>query len=115
MASRGVTAALLLVLLHPPLLVASASGNWYLLVPPADYAVATHRYAILGDAPLGRWYRDGEYGSERECQDARAAKGGEAQRLSTTTLDADSYYHAQAWAFEHGRCVSGDELRKIGS
>ena len=52
-----------LVLFHLSLLVAQASGLWYLLVPPADYSTATHRYTSLADAPLGRWYHNGEYGS----------------------------------------------------
>ena len=113
MALHGIEAVLFLVVFHLALLVAQASGPWYLLVPPADYSTATHRYTSLADAPLGRWYHDGEYGSERECQDARGAKGGEAKRLSTTVLDADNYYHAQAWAFQHGRCVSRDDVLKL--
>ena len=114
MALHGIEAVLFLVLFHLSLLVAQASGPWYLLVPPADYSsTATHRYTSRADAPLGRWYHDGEYGSERACQDARGAKGGEAKRMSTTVLDADNYYHAQAWAFQHGRCVSRDDVQKL--
>jgi hypothetical protein len=113
MALRGIEAVLFLASFHFSLLVAHASGPWYLLIPPADYSTATHRYTSVTDAPPGRWYHAGEYGSERECQDARGAKGGEAKRLSTTVLDADNYYHAQAWAFQHGRCVSRDDVLKF--
>src|SRR5258707_12080789 len=83
MALHGSEAVLFLVVFHFFLLVAQASGPWYLLVPPADYSTATHRYTSLADAPLGRWYHDGEYGSERECQDARARRS--STRTTTTT------------------------------
>jgi hypothetical protein len=59
MALHGIEAVLFLVLFHLSLLVAQASGLWYLLVPPADYSTATHRYTSLADAPLGRWYHKG--------------------------------------------------------
>ena len=113
MALRGIEAMLFLLLFHFSVLVAQASGPWYLLIPPADYSTATHRYTSVADAPLGRWYHDREYGSDRECQDARGAKGSEAKRLSTTVLDGDNYYHAQALAFQHGRCVSRDDVLKF--
>lgn len=85
---------------------AAASVNWYLLVPPTAYDPRNHLYTSVPDAPLPRWYRDGEYDSERACLEARAAKGGEAQRLSQATTDADSFHRAQASALLHGRCVS---------
>jgi hypothetical protein len=92
---------------------ADASVTWYLLVPPAAYDPRSHLYASVPDAPLPRWYRDGEYGSERACLEARAAKGGEAERLSRKATDADNFHGAQAWALLHGRCVS--EGRDPGS
>jgi hypothetical protein len=92
---------------------ADASMTWYLLVPPATYDPRSHLYASVPDAPLPRWYRDGEYGSERACVEARAAKGGEAERLSRKTTDEDNFHAAQAWALHHGRCVS--VVRDAGS
>lgn len=87
---------------------ADAAVSWYLLVPPTIYDPRSHLYASVPDAPLPRWYRDGEYDSERVCLEARAAKGGEAQRLSRKATDADNFHGAQAWALSHGRCVSAD-------
>jgi hypothetical protein len=85
---------------------ADASVTWYLLVPPAAYDPRSHLYASVPDAPLPRWYRDGEYDSERACLEARAAKAGEAERLSRKATDADNFHGAQSWALRHGRCVS---------
>jgi hypothetical protein len=85
---------------------ADASMSWYLLVPPAAYDSRSHLYASIPDAPLPRWYRDGEYDSERACLEARAAKGGEARRLSRTTTDSDNFHREQARALQEGRCVS---------
>jgi len=90
-----------------------AAVTWYLLVPPATYDPRSHLYASVPDAPQPRWYRDGEYGSERACLEARAAKGGEAERLSRTATDEDNFHRVQAWAFQHGRCVSA--VRNAGS
>lgn len=92
---------------------ADASVTWYLLVPPATYDPRSHLYASVPDAPLPRWYRDGEYGSERACVEARTAKGGEAERLSRTATDEDNFHREQAWALHHGRCVS--VVRDAGS
>lgn len=92
---------------------ADAAATWYLLVPPATYDPRSHLYASAPDAPLPRWYRDGEYGSERACLEARAAKGGEAERLSRKTTDEDNFHAEQAWALHHGRCVSA--VRDAGS
>ena len=89
---------------------AVASVSWYLLVPPAAYDSRSHVYASVPGAPLPRWYRDGEYDSERTCLEARAAKGHEAQRLSRTTTDADGFHREQAWALQEGRCVSATDL-----
>ena len=92
---------------------ADAAVTWYLLVPPATYDPRSHLYASVPDAPLPRWYRDGEYGSERACVEARTAKGGEAERLSRTATDEDNFHGEQAWALHHGRCVS--VVRDAGS
>jgi len=89
---------------------AEASVSWYLLVPPAAYDPRSHVYASVPDAPLRRWYHDGEYDSERACVEARTAKGREAQRLSRTTTDADNFHREQAWALQEGRCVSATDL-----
>jgi hypothetical protein len=89
---------------------ADASVSWYLLVPPATYDSRSHLYASVPDVPLPRWYRDGEYDSERACLEAREAKGREAQRLSRTTTDADSFHREQARALQEGRCVSATDL-----
>lgn len=89
---------------------ADASVTWYLLIPPAAYDQRSHLYASLPDVPLPRWYRDGEYDSERACLEARAAKGREAQRLSQTATDVDNFHRAQAWALRHGRCLTGSDL-----
>ena len=89
---------------------AGAAANWYLLVPPAAYDPRSHLYASVPDAPLPRWYRDGEYDSERACRENREAKGGEARRLSRTTTDADNFHQEQAWAFQHGLCVPTADL-----
>jgi hypothetical protein len=85
---------------------ADAVVTWYLLVPPATYDPRSHLYARVPDVPQPRWYRDGEYDSERACLEARAAKGGEAERLSRKATDADNFHEAQALALRLGRCVS---------
>jgi len=90
----------------------TTTPSWILLVPPADYTVETHRYTRRPDAPLAVWYRNGEYPSERDCQAGRQAKWGEAKRMSETTADPDKYLKEQALAFQHGRCVSQEELSK---
>ncbi|HKW93146.1 MAG TPA: hypothetical protein VJX92_14720 [Methylomirabilota bacterium] len=95
---------------HPGL--ARASASWYLLVPPAAYDAHRHLYERSGDASLAEWYRDGEYLSERACRDARAAKAREAGRLERKRGDADDFYHVQAWAMRHGRCLSAAALRE---
>jgi hypothetical protein len=92
---------------------ADAAVSWYLLVPPAAYDSRSHLYASVPDAPLPRWYRDGEYDSERACLEARAAKGGEAHRLSRTTTDADNFHREQAWALREGRCVAATDLGEV--
>lgn len=92
---------------------ADASVSWYLLVPPATYDQRSHLYASAPDAPLPRWYRDGEYDSERACLEAREAKGDEARRLSRTTTDADNFHREQARAFQQGRCVSAADLGDV--
>jgi hypothetical protein len=92
---------------------ADASVSWYLLVPPAAYDPRSHVYASVPDAPLPRWYHDGEYDSERACLEAMAAKGREAQRLSRTTTDADNFHREQARAFQAGRCVSATDLGDV--
>jgi hypothetical protein len=89
---------------------ADAAVSWYLLVPPATYDSRSHLYASVPDAPLPRWYRDGEYDSERACLEARAAKGGEARRLSRTTTDADGFHRERAQSFQQGLCVSAADL-----
>ena len=90
----------------------TATPSWILLVPPADYSAEAHRYTRRPDAPLPAWYRNGEYPSERDCQAGRQAKWGEAKRMSETTSDPDKYLKEQALAFQHGRCVSQEELSK---
>jgi len=89
---------------------AGATASWYLLVPPAAYDQRSHLYARVPDAPLPRWYRDGEYDSERACHENREAKGDEARRLSQTTIDEDNFHREQARAFQHGLCVPAAEL-----
>ena len=91
---------------------ADAAVTWYLLVPPATYDPRSHLYASVPDAPLAGWYRDGEYGSERACIEARAAKGAEAERLSRTVTDEDNFHGEQAWALGHGRCLTSSDLRR---
>jgi hypothetical protein len=108
----GCLLAVPLVPVGPRLRLAQASVSWYLLVPPADYSQATHQYTRVEDAPLARWYRDGEYDSERGCHSAGVAKANEAKRLSLNVPDADNFYREQAWALPHGRCISNDTLRK---
>jgi hypothetical protein len=108
----GVLLAGPLAAVGPHLRVAHASVSWYLLVPPADYSKETHQYTRVEDAPLVQWYRDGEYDPERECHRAGVAKATEAKRLSLNVPDADHFYHVEAWALEHGRCISNELFRK---
>ena len=111
--ARMIALLLATALASPWLPRADASVSWYLLVPPAAYDQRSHLYASVRDASPTHWYRDGEYDSERACLEARAAKGGEAQRLSQTTTDADNFHRAQASALRHGRCVSGTDLGSL--
>lgn len=104
----GLVVTALLALSRPPW--ADASGSWYLLVPPAAYDQRSHLYASAPDAPLPRWYRNGEYDSEQACLEAREAKEREARRLSRTTTDADNFHRERAWALQEGRCVSAADL-----
>lgn len=103
----GLVVTALLALPRPPW--ADASVSWYLLVPPAAYDNRSHLYASVPDAPLPRWYRDGEYDSERACLEAKEAKGTEARRLSRTTTDEDNFHQEQARALQEGRCVSATD------
>ena len=107
----GLVVTALFALSRPPW--ADASVSWYLLVPPAAYDQRSHLYASVPDAPLPRWYRDGEYDSERACLEAREAKSTEARRLSRTTTDADNFYREQARALRDGRCVAATDLGEV--
>lgn len=113
MRNAGIIAAVVRTVLAGPYpALVQAGANWYLLVPPAEYDAHRHRYDRIGDAPRTEWYRDGEYLSRQDCRDATVAKTREAERLGRKRLDADDFYHVQAWAMRHGRCFSGTALRE---
>ncbi len=107
-----VSTMILAVLICPSRpLFAQATERWHLLVPPAAYDKVEKRFVRIGDAPLVEWYHQGEFASYGECHDARASKALEAERKSNETKDTDGFYRTEAWAYQHGRCLSSKEAR----
>jgi hypothetical protein len=72
--------------------------GWYLMMPPAAQAP---RFDLK--APLSKWDKKASFSSQKECNDALAARRAQEVRDGTTE---------RFWAF--GKCVAADDPRRKG-
>jgi hypothetical protein len=91
---------------------ALALVGWYLIVPPASDWTKYHKGSNgaflhgFPSAPLSRWKRQGDFGSQIECEKAR-------QRLTTRDGQGANQLptNAKQYFAAHATCVATDDPR----